>query len=630
MFVARCTWIAVLAALAVAPAAAAQVSLPDADPGPNAVAPCVPAARTLCVTTAASAEAGGRKLAKATSKPKVRRGLGLPRPKKVLGRRAAKRLAKADRKFASGLAEPLAQASAAAKLRRALSTSSAAGNGTRRESRRAKLEIEVESCPDPRTAADNNGIFAVRGRAEYRLLAIFRHRGRWFVDTVDMSVPISGKGLVNRNAEYAGILPNNPLDRLSLSRSRQRYDPSSGDSYSGYQGQVFFDVLGWDPTAVRFSNDFSDFIDGTDAVGSVGPELTAPDPLRKSAYLTVAKRFMSWVDHELHAVVAEAEQNWSTPNRCVRLDMEGPARLSPSETTSDVIGRLTPVGGVGTKEGLYGRYMTFRGTFIGNGSARTTATLPLDMEEKWFEYTAPGQPWPDSARPGLDVTAYTKGGIGRAPVTFELTPQELGFKVLSASYTENLAGNADIPGSACNLSDVATSVQQANTMSLGEQPIEPQNRLTRNPDGSMDGLIMAMGMGRTSGTVHGCNIVGEPPWPACTTPFGGDLGGSATAIIHIADRSKTATLQWPMPPLHPNIIDPSVASCLATGFGGDDPNPMPTQQVPADVFFRTGPQTLAFAKGRSLAGDGRSISSTVNYKIVFRRLTDEEMAALGG
>ena len=151
---------------------------------------------------------------------------------------------------------------------------------------------------------------------------------------------------------------------------------------------------------------------------------------------------------------------------------------------------------MGTREGLYGRYMTFGAEYINGGSAETIATLPLDPAQKWFRYTAPSQPWQDGARPGVDVTALTKGGIGRAPVTFELAERPLAYKILSAKYHENIAAGADVPGSACNLSGVPTSVQQGNDMSLGEQPVAPTDRLDREPDGSLHGSSPPPGWAR--------------------------------------------------------------------------------------------------------------------------------------
>ena len=83
-----------------------------------------------------------------------------------------------------------------------------------------------------------------------------------------------------------------------------------------------------------------------------------------------------------------------------------------------------------------------------------------------------------------------------------------------------------------------------------------------------------------------------------------------SVIVEIAPRSATAKLSWPMPPLAPNFINLSEPGCIAGVFDATDPDPVPTQQVPADVFLRDGAQTITFSKSRSVAGGGRSISST--------------------
>ena len=284
----------------------------------------------LCVKPA-----GGGGLAKATSKARIRRGLGLAAARKLLGRRAKKLLRKADRKLARGLAKPLrepkAAAAAAAKIRRELRASSSAGNGRSRQTRSTRVQMQVDACPDPRTAADLNGTVAVDGRASYRVAEISRHQGRWILDTLEAELVIGDKGLVDRFAAYAGTVPNLDRDSLRVSRTRQLYDPATGDSDPRFSGHVTFDVLSLDPVVkLRYRNSFDpEFLDRTGGIDTIGPELTAPDPMRKAAYLALAKRFAASTGGELHKMLAEAERNWRTPNRCVRLDMEGPARLAP-------------------------------------------------------------------------------------------------------------------------------------------------------------------------------------------------------------------------------------------------------------------------------------------------------------
>jgi hypothetical protein len=414
------TVIVVAVALLVPGAAAAQGGLPE-PAVPEIREPCKPKSGRLC---AGSASGSARKAARAVSRlgssAKTRRGLGLPRARPALGRRAKKKLAAADRKLARRLAAPLANAAASARIRRGASASSTATNGRSALRRRARLEVEVEVCPTTASAASSHGRIAVLGRARYEIESISRQGRRHVMELIALELDISRDGLVDSRARYAGFPPD--PDRIRAIRSRAVFDPRTRRSSNSRSTRFDFEATSLDPENITVDFDPSGFerwIERTVALDRGDPGPDPPEQLAGRAWLQLVREFTRWTGARLREVVLEAERNWRTPNKCVRLTLNGPAELAPG-AKANVTGRLTHVGGAGVDEGLYGPWVHFTAAYVNGGSAIPLATLPLDTAEPWYEYTAPAAPWADSARPGLDVTATTKGGIGRAPITFEL------------------------------------------------------------------------------------------------------------------------------------------------------------------------------------------------------------------
>ena len=416
-------------ALGIAAVPAGAIGLPDV-PVPSAVSKCVAAKGRLCIPLTGSAAAASGGLASLTTSSSRRRGLGLPPARRLFGRRAGRLLKKSDRQFAASLAgplkEPKVRAADAAKIRRALSASRSVRSGQSVHARSLKLAMQVDACPSTPVppgggpSGNSRGRIAIEGRGRYTVTDIARYGRRYVVDVVEMTFDVDQSGLVNHKAFYDGSL-SEPPNRLRISRSRATYDTRTHSTHGEVNSN--FDVLvhGIDPVVkVEYRRaSFDGWIEREIARERGDPDPDADAALAGKSYLDTAGRFAKWVARRLLDVVREAEANWRTPNRCVKLDLDGPSELAPGGL-AQVHGNLTPVGGTGVKEGLYGAYVWFDGDLINGGSARTLATLPLDQAETWFEYTAPSSPWADDARPGMDITATTKGGIGRATITFKL------------------------------------------------------------------------------------------------------------------------------------------------------------------------------------------------------------------
>jgi hypothetical protein len=383
------------------------------------------------------------------------------------------------------------------KVRRALSASRTVRRGPAVHARSLKLAIQVDSCPStpvPQGVAspggNSHGKIAIEGRARYSLTDIARYGHRWAVDTVEMTFDVDQAGLVNHKAFYAGSI-SEPPNRLRISRSRATYDARTHRTSGEVNSNFDLLVHGIDPVVkVEYRRaSFDGWIEREEARERGDPDPNADAALAGKSYLDASRQFAKWVARRVHDVVSEAEANWRTPNRCVKLDLDGPPELAPSGI-AQVHGSLTPVGGTGVKEGLYGSFVGFDGNLINGGSARTVATLPLDQAETWIEYTAPSSPWADDARPGMDVTATTKGGIGRATITFKLV-NKLYFRLVGYNAHQQSVtayGTHD-------LQDVITG---------GPGPVTTFDPCTGSgpcvPYFSLDGQVKTTGDGKVKGT----------------------------------------------------------------------------------------------------------------------------------
>jgi hypothetical protein len=412
--------------LGIAAAPAAGDLGPPGAPDLDAIPKCVPARGVVCLPVAGGIPAVAADLAKISTTSSRRKGLGLPPARRLFGRRAKKLLAGSDRRFATrlkaGLKEPKAHTAASAKILRVLAATDSVRRGQARQTRASHIRIAVDACPATPAAANpainSLGRFDVSARADYAMSTIARYGRRWIQDTIGLTVDVEDTGRTNRDAFYAFSTPKQGQDDMRLTRTIAVYDPRTGRTH-GETTTSFEFAMETNGKVAYPRSTFDGWIERQIARESNQPDPHADDPLGSQSYLDLVGRFARYVNRRVTDVIKEAQANWRTPNRCVRLDLDGPAKVAPGGT-AQIHGNLTPVGGTGDKEGLYGQYLTWDINYINGGSARNLATLPLDQAEPWTEYTAPSAPWPDSARPGLDYTATTKMGIAHATITFEV------------------------------------------------------------------------------------------------------------------------------------------------------------------------------------------------------------------
>ena len=312
----------------------------------------------------------------------------------------------------------------------------------------------------------------------------------------------------------------------------------------------------------------------------------------------------------------ERETDWNNPNACVDVRLNpgsGTLRLRQGANGS-FTAKLSSKRDGGSPSGDW-RLSEQRAASFSPTSARA--------EEPSFAYV--GTRAGGGIKVSAKLRATSKGGVGEATWVQDTEEDEeaLYFKVLAASYREDLLGQENDPQSGCGLSGVQTSFSETNTVSLGEQPFNPVNRLDVGPDGSAQGQISAIGAGTASGTFNGCDIGQAPPWPPCTQPIDGEMFGGPALFVSIPAESTTATVSWPMPNLGITFPNEGTPTCVGGPFRtAGDPNPLPTETYPASIFRdATAPTTLTFHRFREgNAAAHVHISSTVDFSITFQRV----------
>ena len=137
----------------------------------------------------------------------------------------------------------------------------------------------------------------------------------------------------------------------------------------------------------------------------------------------------------------------------------------------------------------------------------------------------------------------------------------------------------------------------------------------------MQGSFVAFGTGTQSGTLHGCDIAVEPPWPACTETFSQEYQGGPSVFVQADPSANTATLSWPLPPM--SGVQ-GINTCRGGSFFGQDPVSLPTSTVPFAGLAGGAPQTLSFTRTRNApSGPQANVASTVSVEITVQRVRED-------
>ncbi|MEA2310125.1 MAG: hypothetical protein QOE28_93, partial [Solirubrobacteraceae bacterium] len=214
-------------------------------------------------------------------------------------------------------------------------------------------------------------------------------------------------------------------DKLTITASQSVLDRHSERSAPSSRVTMELDSLS-PGTEVKFDLQGLDaFVERSNARDNGDPNPFENRTLAGKDYKALARAFADMVGARVQALAKDAETGWRTPGKCVKLGLTGRPALLPPSGISRVTGTVTPVRQGVTEAGLLD-LGTFDANYVkGPGSARAVATLPLEPNEPWYDFTAPGAAWPDTANPGLDVFFYSKGGIGREKITFPGGPDRI-------------------------------------------------------------------------------------------------------------------------------------------------------------------------------------------------------------
>lgn len=403
--------------LLVPQATAQQIAAPPA--GPDAGSPvrhCKPTSRRLCSKPGDPASAARRLLAVTGA-----RGLGILSARSVAGRRKA---AAADRALLRRLVAAQAPArgsqSPATVRDQSVASSTVSGSGG---SLRRVFDFRAESavCPTDDDAASSHSDVPFRVDAAYVVTSVERRGRTTITTTVRASLGLREKASVNRRAEYDFILPSRTPE-LTVRRSQVVRRGSRVVDRSSTEVEMVVQQLSPETTVQLRSETFDAFVERIQAQESGEPVPGADGPILGSAWKNFARAFAQTVAARLERLIRRAEAIWRTPNRCIRLELEGPDRLATS-ATAQLTGRVSPVGSTASPRMILG---TGAGAatwsdahVVGGGSARSLLSgLPLPEDRPWIEYTAPSQQWTEASKPGVDMTLPTKLGVGKAEKRF--------------------------------------------------------------------------------------------------------------------------------------------------------------------------------------------------------------------
>jgi hypothetical protein len=434
--------IAMVAAAVLAGPSALAADVGPAAPAPEAAPkPCAAKRGRMCGTRDATVAGAAAGLVAATRSASARRGLRLASARRLFGRGAAGVLRRVDAAFLRGLTHAPTAVSSAAKLSGTSSSArteaggelreidvadSAAQRGKTFQRRKLRLESSVESCPDPRPG-DSHGASFVRGVAVYEIVTRVASGRRLITTGVRMRLDLSQAALTTPRADLWAITNFGKADRLTITSSQSVL--GRGGEHESPSSTVAMELDALSPgTEVTFDNhSFGTFIEDTIAHDNGDPGTFRDGALAGKAYKTIARAFADMVGARVNALAKAAEAGWRTPGKCVKLTLDGrPPQLSPS-ATARISGTVAAVRQGVTETALLD-LATFDANYVNaRGNAVAVATLPLKPGVQWFDYTAPGTAWPALANPGLDVFFYSKGGLGRAPVTFPMTRFPLRF-----------------------------------------------------------------------------------------------------------------------------------------------------------------------------------------------------------
>ena len=405
---------------------------------------------------------------------RVRRGLALPSLRRLFGRAGVRAAALADGRLArvpnsSTGAAASTRATAAAALRPVGSVGAvkvqatpAPGLGagvdqiqyTDRiygpggsQTRSIRFTATADACPVA-AAGDTVGRDIGNLLAAEHIVTVER-TGRYEL-TTDFTIDIVGSretwGLVNGNAELTYIEPNpKPTTYARIRRVRRMRDLRTGRTYRERPLELKYELQFISPLVME--GGFGNFIEryGNRNDDDPADAVLSDRLLNEDAFEAAARTFMTAVESKTRPIFERAEQQWRTPNRCVLVNSDAPARLIPGQSVKVHVSATSKRGDPAQNlrnSAHYAPYWSVGLTVDPNAFVEADANVAHD-----FTVTPPAQAWPDDDPERLRIVFWSTAGIGEIDTDLRAQTLPIRFRVLEASYRAHSEGSQ--PGGKC-------------------------------------------------------------------------------------------------------------------------------------------------------------------------------------
>lgn len=602
-----------------APSASAAEAPPVVSPDAPANRPVPPPLEGLTGEHPSQATTG---LLAGSSSAKSRHGLGLPSYPELLGKRWRAKVTRADRGLLRELetsAAPAGGSTAAAtpteRFLRRYDAGDVLKSRKGKQTRRLRVSAEISSlCPKSSYELGGFGWFG-RGRATYEV-ATTERVGRWDVTTSTLFDGHFRSRPQMLTTAHAHDFHPADYGEISITRAQVAVDRRSGKRRKIGETERFTSKIGVNYDAEQ---SFLDLIAAHED-GKPAPKRK----LRSGEWKEAAEWFMMIPYDAMRRQVLDGEAAAQTPNRCVQIDVDAPSHLAAGWSLA-LTGnaRLTHDPGY-SHSGILERTNKVRAFYINEAgqSARPLSDLRgMARGKPWYEFTAPGAPWPKAKPAGIEFQLISAAGIAERDVTFEAELPTLHFKVLDAEFETSTVASTDHP--LCG--EVGGSLRFSGKHS--PKAFSADDRLEIS-----DGFVGGKVSGKTSARWHdhslyGCKIVGDGLAPCSEqmpdrTP-GTDGIWEVWVSFQAASDPGQINLQWALDDPHVGYFDATDAQCYSY-VAGSLPYEAGRQTIPRSKLQGTEPITLSFDGSKHLDQHGgfqpASIDHTWHYELTIQRV----------
>jgi hypothetical protein len=553
------------------------------------------------------------------------RGLGVLTPAQLAGRKKARKLNGA---LAAGLGSARVRARAsAAGFGEATSGSTVVSGPRGRNAYSWSFQYSVDDpCPNPGPPDATNGQVRMTGIAVLHISSLER-RGPFVIRTDVIARLQSDATLsVSRSAELLALLPKDSPDVMTVRRSQTVIDTRTGNSTERSAGA--------DVNVYTYAADVKTAIsqgafDGMVRQESSEPGPDADGPLTTRRFVEATQDLAIHVGSLMWKAAKRTENYWRTPGQCISLSLKGPSNVAPGGTANISATVSSPHGytprqilGTGTGSATW-----TEGSVIRGESARSLLErLPLPETDPWVEWTAPGQQWTNTTKPGFRLKLPTKAGIASAQILFPAAEAPL-YRIDAVTYNANNDATTSGTSNPCDSSGNPVSGNAVDKLDAGAMPFNADaDKLDLN-DGAYFGSITAP-PDRLSATrtvfYHGCDISQPPPPPACVTSVTQPVPMSVGILVQIAKGSESAKVTWQLPAVV--VGDGGPGSPCYTPTLTATPNPPETTES-ASAFLSPGTHKVQVTRPTAFllnTGDLRQqISGQTIASITFHRVNPD-------